>query len=138
MTPELQKRPLEIELSFKVRSYDIDFAGILSNIVYIRWLEDLRLEFFERYLNMADLLEKKQAPVLVSTHIDYRQTVTFRDRVTGHLWVEKLGHKSMLFKAEFRVGNRLVAEAIQTNVFIDMKTMKAIALPARIVLSTEC
>ncbi len=37
-----QQRVMEVNLSFPVRTYDIDFAGVVSNIVYIRWLEDLR------------------------------------------------------------------------------------------------
>lgn len=125
-------KQIKIELLFKVRSYDIDFAGILSNIVYIRWLEDLRLELFERYLPLTDLLSRKQSPVLVSTQIDYRRTVTLRDRVTGYLWIERLGHKSMVFRAEFKVDDKLVAEARQINAFIDMTTMKAIPIPDEI------
>ncbi len=31
---------LEIELQLPVKTYDIDFAGIVSNIVYVRWFED--------------------------------------------------------------------------------------------------
>ena len=42
-------RPLEVELTIPVRSYDIDFAGIVSNIVYIRWLEDLRLKWLDEH-----------------------------------------------------------------------------------------
>jgi len=42
LTPPI--RPFLIEVPLPVRTYDIDFAGIVSNIVYIRWLEDLRLE----------------------------------------------------------------------------------------------
>jgi acyl-CoA thioester hydrolase len=33
-----------VELELPIRTYDIDFAGIVSNIVYIRWLEDLRIQ----------------------------------------------------------------------------------------------
>ena len=29
------------EQPLPIRTYDIDFAGIVSNIVFIRWLEDL-------------------------------------------------------------------------------------------------
>ena len=32
-----------VEMPLKVQGYDIDVAGIVSNIVYVRWLEDLRL-----------------------------------------------------------------------------------------------
>ncbi len=36
-----------IERDLPIRTYDIDFAGIVSNIVYVRWLEDLRLAMME-------------------------------------------------------------------------------------------
>jgi acyl-CoA thioesterase FadM len=35
-------KPLSVELSLNVNTYDIDVAGHVNNIVYIRWLEDMR------------------------------------------------------------------------------------------------
>jgi acyl-CoA thioester hydrolase len=35
------------EQPLPIRTYDIDFAGIVSNIVFIRWLEDLRLALLD-------------------------------------------------------------------------------------------
>jgi len=32
-----------VERAIEIKTYDIDFAGIVSNIVYVRWLEDLAL-----------------------------------------------------------------------------------------------
>ena len=37
----MNQKPLEVSLNLPIKTYDIDFAGIVSNIVYIRWLEDL-------------------------------------------------------------------------------------------------
>src|SRR4028119_726672 len=74
-----QKRPLEIELSFPVKTYDIDFAGIVSNIVYIRWLEDLRLEILDAYLPLQKMLEDGIAPILLQTQIEYKQPITIFD-----------------------------------------------------------
>ena len=36
------------EQPLPIRTYDIDFAGIVSNIVFIRWLEDLRLGLLDQ------------------------------------------------------------------------------------------
>ena len=36
------------EQPLPIRTYDIDFAGIVSNIVFIRWLEDLRLALLDQ------------------------------------------------------------------------------------------
>ena len=33
-----QQRPLHVELPITVKTYDIDFLGIVSNIAYVRWL----------------------------------------------------------------------------------------------------
>lgn len=29
-------RPLLVEIAFRVKTYDVDFAGIVSNLVYVR------------------------------------------------------------------------------------------------------
>src|SRR5690349_12582585 len=61
-----------IRLAFAVRTYDIDYAGIVSNIVYIRWLEDLRLELLERAYPLDRLVAGGLGPVLLETRIAYR------------------------------------------------------------------
>jgi len=50
------KKILLIEKEIKVATYDIDFAGIVSNISYIRWLEDLRLAWLEKYFPWVNRL----------------------------------------------------------------------------------
>ena len=35
-------RVMELEMPLKVRAYDVDAMGYVSNIVYVRWFEDLR------------------------------------------------------------------------------------------------
>lgn len=40
-------RRFETTMAVKVATYDIDYANHVSNIVYFRWLEDLRLQLLE-------------------------------------------------------------------------------------------
>ena len=61
----------EIRHSFKVMTYEIDFAGVVSNIVYVRWLEDLRNLFAEEALSLGDAMKRGIVPTLVRTEIDY-------------------------------------------------------------------
>ncbi len=42
-----------VERDLPIRTYDIDFAGIVGNIVYVRWLEDLRLAMMEEAYPIA-------------------------------------------------------------------------------------
>ncbi|MGO9114694.1 MAG: hypothetical protein ACLP9L_36220 [Thermoguttaceae bacterium] len=39
---------LEVQVPLRVKPYDIDVVGVVSNIVYVRWMEDLRLAMLDR------------------------------------------------------------------------------------------
>ncbi len=80
-----------ITLAFKVMTYDIDFAGVVSNITYVRWLEDLRNLLAEGRLTLGDAFARGIAPTLTRTEIDYLTPVRFPDIVDGRMWPEKTG-----------------------------------------------
>jgi len=44
-------RRFETKMTIRVATYDIDYANHVSNIVYFRWLEDLRLQLLEKKLS---------------------------------------------------------------------------------------
>ena len=52
------------EQPLPIRTYDIDFSGIVSNIVFIRWLEDLRLGLMEQAYPLILALAEDVAPTL--------------------------------------------------------------------------
>src|SRR4030065_18719 len=79
---------MEVRHTFKVMTYDIDFAGVVSNQVSIRWLEDLRNLLTDQVLSIGDMMQRSIAPVLTRTEIDYRTPVRLPDTVDGRLWVE--------------------------------------------------
>lgn len=117
-----QPRVMEVSLSFPVRTYDIDFAGVVSNIVYIRWLEDLRLTILEQYYPLEKLLDAGLAPTLVETRIRYLQPVTIQDRPQGRMWVTRLRRLKFEFYAEFSVGDQVRTTADQVGCLIDMSS----------------
>jgi acyl-CoA thioester hydrolase len=106
-----QKRPLEIELSFPVQTYDIDFAGIVSNIVYIRWLEDLRIALADAYFPVQKMLENGVAPMLVKTAIEYKQPINIFDKPTGKIWMSKMKSLKWMMDAEIIVAGKVAAIA---------------------------
>ena len=63
------------ELKINVKSYDIDYGGVVSNIVYIRWLEDLRLELLKTLLPLSKQLYDGIAPVILDTKISYKSPI---------------------------------------------------------------
>jgi acyl-CoA thioester hydrolase len=127
-----QPKPLEVELQLPVRTYDIDFAGIVSNIVYVRWLEDLRLEMLSRFLPLEELLQSGIAPLVLQTKIDYKQALQMTDRPIGKMWVESLASLRWIVSAEISLVGKASAIAQQTGIFINLETKKPIRIPAQL------
>src|ERR1700719_3115008 len=105
------------ERRLPIRTYDIDFAGIVSNIVFVRWLEDLRLGMMDEAYPLARALAEDVAPVLLSTRIAYRRPVTIGDALKGRMRVVGLGRVRWRVMAEFVVGDEVRAEAEQEGFF---------------------
>jgi acyl-CoA thioester hydrolase len=120
-----------IRLTFPVRTYDVDFAGIVSNIVYVRWLEDLRLELLARAYPLHRLIADGLGPVLLETRIVYRDALTIHDRPEGRMWVEGMGRVRWTVAAEFATPDtgRVHAIARQTGLFVRLDTRRPVPIP---------
>ncbi|MBX3085499.1 MAG: acyl-CoA thioesterase [Anaerolineae bacterium] len=125
-------RPFEIALPIPVRTYDIDFAGIVSNIVYIRWLEDLRLAMLDAYFPLQTQVTDGIGPVLVSTQIEYKRPIRLFDKVIGRMWVSELGTTRCNLQAEFAANDVITTTAAQVTVFINTHTMRPVPIPAHL------
>lgn len=126
-------KPLCVTLPFTVKTYDIDFAGHVSNIVYIRWLEDLRLHFLELYFPLEDQMAQSYAPILIRTEIDYKRALRLFDRpIEGHMWFVDAGRLKWRLDAEFTVEGQIAATSVQYGVFINMETHRPIPIPAQL------
>jgi len=121
--------PLYVELTFRPKTYDIDFAGHVSNIVYIRWLEDLRMALLDAYLPLSALMEKGIAPVVIHTSIDYRKAVRIFDTVKGAMWGSNMESVKGILSAEFSVNGTIVASAAQTGVFVRLQGGRPVPFP---------
>lgn len=127
-----QQRLLEVELAIPVRTYDIDFAGIVSNIVYIRWLEDLRSKWLEEHFLLAQQIEQGYAPVLTTTKIEYKRAIKLFDRVIGRLWISNVERLKWTVQAEIITNDQLAATAIQTGIFVSIQNGRPIQIPAEL------
>lgn len=119
-------------MEWEVRTYDVDFAGIVSNIVYHRWLEDLRLEVLAQAASVAELVEQGLAPTLAQTLIDFRAPLRLGDRVRGRQAITSMGRTSFVFETEMRrvSDGQLVALARHTAVLVNARTGRPVTVPA--------
>jgi len=126
------KRYLLIGREIKVASYDIDFAGIVSNITYIRWLEDLRLTWLEKYFSLNIQVDSGFIPILLETHIQYHHAIRMFDKVEGMMWIGRLHSHKWKIKAEFLVKDKVMANAEQKGVFVDCVKWRPIRIPEQL------
>ena len=119
-----QGRTLNLDMPITVKTYDIDFMGIVSNISYIRWMEDLRLKFLEVHYSLQKLMADMIVPILSHTQIDYKKPVRIHDAVIGSIWMEKYDSSGWIANMEFTVNGKVVATGAQGGVCINIATMK--------------
>ena len=127
-----EPRVLLIERPIVVRTYDIDFANIVHNIVYLRWLEDLRSEILVDVLPIDQILATGISPILTRTEIDYRWPVRIGDTVTGRMWVSELSRTRWTLSSEIVVADRVCAAGRQSGYFADLKTLRPVRVPEKL------
>jgi acyl-CoA thioester hydrolase len=118
-----------VERPIEIKTYDIDYAGIVGNIVYVRWLEDLRLAMMAEVYPLAQAVADDVAPVLLETRISYERPLRLQDRVLGRVWAISMTGVRWRVGAEFRVGEAVHARAEQTGIFIRLSTRKPVPPP---------
>lgn len=118
-----------IERALPVQTYDIDFAGTVGNIVFVRWLEDLRLALMQEVYPIAVALAEDVAPILRATRISYVHPVGMQDALVGRIWVTEMQRVRWTIAAEFRVGSQVHASAEQDGLFIRLSTRRPVAVP---------
>lgn len=125
-----ESRPLLVELPIRIKTYDIDFVGHVNNIVYIRWLEDLRLQLLDTYYPLEPMRKQGIAPVIVNTHIDYHRGIALHDHeVLARMWVKRFGKATFHLEAEFCVKGETRSTAWQRGAFVHATTMKLVRVP---------
>lgn len=116
--------PPGAEISLTVNTYDIDVAGHVNNIVYVRWLEDLRNKLFTQIYSMEKLLEINHHLVVISSEIKYRKQIKLFDKPVGKMFVHSYSHGMFVFKAEINVGDHLAFVATQKCVLMNLNENK--------------
>ena len=107
-------------INFDVKTYEIDVAGHVNNIVYIKWLEDLRCKLFESILPIDNLLGMDLYPAVISTNITYKKQLKLGDNLTGNICIENIQHNMMTLKFNFISSGNICAFAIQKCVIINL------------------
>ncbi len=112
---------------------DIDFAGVVSNTVYLRWSEIWRTEFLARLgLTLTEMVRTGLLPTVVRHEVNYRRSMRLGQRVRMEGWVEAIGNSSVSLWLEMRDAgtDELACENRQVIVMVDGKTGESTPIPS--------
>jgi len=109
-------------IDFEVKTYEIDIAGHANNIVYIKWLEDLRIKLFSQLLPLENLVNEKLYPVVTSTVIHYKKQLKLGDKPYGTMYIDFVKHSVMNFKFSIANNGNTSAYGEQKCVLMNTET----------------
>ncbi len=115
------------------RHDDIDDAGHVSNIVYVRWMQDLAMAHStshgwdqQRYVDFGGIFVVKRH------EIDYGYSVKLGDIVLGRTWIESMKAVSCVRRTEIVVGVNMAIKAATTWVMINRNSGRPQRIPEEI------
>jgi acyl-CoA thioester hydrolase len=121
--------PLLVERPIRVHGYDIDFVGVVSNIVYVRWLEDMRTALLDEHCPLSGFLAEGLSPIIAHTQVDYKRPVRLMDQPTGRMWMTRVGPMKWSLEAQFIVNGAVVAEGRQSGGFVRLSDGHPVRVP---------
>lgn len=128
----MDAKPMLVKKYFRVNPYDIDVMGIVSNIVYIRWFEDLRFLLLDKQWSYKEMLGISQSPILSKTEIEYKRPLTIFDEPVGELWVSDLTKSHWTVSIQIKKGERLICAGRQMGYFYDLNKKRPVAIPSEL------
>ena len=85
----------KVAFEVPIYTFHIDFAGHVSNIVYVQWMEAGRQRLFEAAgLPIEELALTGIVPALVRTEIEYKLPLRLGDRARVEVWISELRRAS--------------------------------------------
>ncbi|MBF7016217.1 acyl-CoA thioesterase [Staphylococcus durrellii] len=117
----MAERILVAERELEVNGYDIDAMGIVSNIVYIRWFEDLRTDFINQYMSYSEMMKNNISPILMKTEAEYQMAITIHDKPIGRCYLVKAGRLSWEFEFEIISEHKMHCTGKQSGTFYNLQ-----------------
>jgi acyl-CoA thioester hydrolase len=117
---------------FEIYTFHIDFSGHVSNIVYVQWMEIMRLKLLEEADSSVFTMAESRGviPVLTDTQISYKKALYFGDTVRMEAWFSEIRAASAW--VEYRFYNQkdeLMALGRQKGVYLYRDSLRPYRLP---------
>lgn len=122
------------EMSMPIRWGDMDAFGHVNNTVYFRYMEQVRISWFES-IGIVGGAEQGQGPVIVNASMEFLRQLHYPGDVIGTMSVGKPGRSSFDTGFELRRADdpgTLYARGTARCVWIDYAAGRSVPLPERL------
>ncbi len=126
---EMQERKLVAEKEIEINIYDIDAMGIVSNIVYVKWFEDLRTAFINKHITYSEMMKNNISPILMRTEADYKVPLNIHDKPIGRCWLVKVSKLKWELEFEISTKTKVHCTGYQKGGFYDVVEEKVVPTP---------
>jgi len=116
----------------EIYAYDVDYMGIVHNIVYLRWLEKIRTDFLNEYYDLSDVIKTGITPIIAKTEATYMKPVHMTDEAVAYFQVEDIGRSRWIISMEIKVQDEIHFRADQVGMFYDMNKQKPARTPEHV------
>ncbi|WP_156888287.1 acyl-CoA thioesterase [Spirochaeta cellobiosiphila] len=115
-----------------IKGYDIDVMGIVSNVHYVRWFEDIRQVFLDENYPFSRMINENIAPILMKTEIEYKRPLTIHDKPVGKGIVTKMERMKWEFKFQIYTESHIHCIGTQVGAFWDLSKERPTPIPDKL------
>lgn len=130
-TNHLPEGVLVHEIQIPVRWGDMDALGHVNNIMYFRFFETARLDWFES-LGSAPLGVGDEGIVIVDNHAEYLEPVLYPANLLVRMGAHSPGRSSFVSTYTITVVETLTTRGSARIVCVNNREMKSIPIPEKI------
>jgi len=109
----------------------------VHNSIYVKWLEEIRMVFLDKYYPYANMLEKNFSPVIASTEINYKYPLRLFEKPVGKGWVEEFGRAKWTLNFEIITENKVHCIGRQVGYMVDLTRLKPVPMPEELISQYE-
>lgn len=113
---------------FDIRWGDMDALGHVNNIMYFRYFEQARLEWYERQ-GFASLGTNGEGMLIVDNHAEYLKPMVYPLRITVRMAGHSPGRSSFISTYTLSADSVLFTRGSSKVVWVDAQAGKSVPLP---------
>jgi len=129
----MDKRKFKFKTTVRVRSYEVDWQGIVHNTVYLLYCEIGRVEYLKHIGADLDLnkIDASHRVVLSRNEIDYKSPARFDTEIVVFTRIAEIGNSSFVFECMLRDAetDTLLATNRAYHVWLNRQTNLPMSVP---------